>query len=330
VTPLEKWLSDATRGLSAESAAQVRAEIQQHYDSACEAGDDGIAALGDPRVSNRAYRKVLLTEREAMMAPLLTQAKPLGVRRILLTSALSAVFLWWLSLKDHFPGFLPVMLAIFCTMPLTWLSPPTTLDRSRINVYANGVRTLLVVAVAWWYQGWIVALILGAVLSGLDYFLRYRRLTVLRKLAAGQTLRLLPEAPGVRNELRLTPLEAIVLYNLDKGEPHENLSGAVVLLIVVGMAVWLPATYLPMAAWVVAAHLTRRTIPFHTEETSRWFRIGKWTAMAMAALLPVLYGARMPWSGAPFLALLFILFDLRNISLRRKLPVGQWPKRLYW
>ena len=55
----------ATRGLSAESAAQVRAEIQQHYDSACEAGDDAIAALGDPRAANRAYRKVLLTEQEA-------------------------------------------------------------------------------------------------------------------------------------------------------------------------------------------------------------------------------------------------------------------------
>ena len=75
MTPLEQWLSGATRGLSAESAAQVRAEIQQHYDAATEAGDDALAALGDPRVSNRAYRKVLLTEREARMAPVLTQSK---------------------------------------------------------------------------------------------------------------------------------------------------------------------------------------------------------------------------------------------------------------
>ena len=44
-TPLEKWLSDATRGLSAESAAQVREEIQQHYDSACEAGGDAAEVM---------------------------------------------------------------------------------------------------------------------------------------------------------------------------------------------------------------------------------------------------------------------------------------------
>jgi hypothetical protein len=52
--------------------------------------------------------------------------------------------------------------------------------------------------------------------------------------------------------------------------------------------------------------------------------------MAVAALLPVLYVARKPWIGAAFLALIFVLFDMRSISIRRKLPVAQWPKRLYW
>jgi len=85
-----------------------------------------------------------------------------------------------------------------------------------------------------------------------------------------------------------------------------------------------------MAVFVVAGHLTRRSVPFRTEERSRRFRIAKWTAMVVAALLPVLLRARIPWDGAFILALLFVLFDLRSISIRRKLPVAQWPKRLYW
>ena len=60
MTLVEQWISDAARGLSPESVEQVRAEIEQHYDSARETGetdDAAIAALGDARVANRAYRK---------------------------------------------------------------------------------------------------------------------------------------------------------------------------------------------------------------------------------------------------------------------------------
>ena len=84
MTPIEQWLTDATKGLSEESAARVRAEIEQHHDSARETGDDAIAALGNPRAANRAYRKVLLTEREATMAPVLTQPRPLHLPGLLL------------------------------------------------------------------------------------------------------------------------------------------------------------------------------------------------------------------------------------------------------
>lgn len=113
-------------------------------------------------------------------------------------------------------------------------------------------------------------------------------------------------------------------------ENPERVMGAVLVLMAVGMAVWLPATFAPMAVFVAAAHFTRQTIPFRTEDESRWFRIAKWTAMVVAALLPVLLRARAPWDGAFFLAFLFVLFDLRSISLRRKLPVEQWPGKLYW
>jgi len=97
-----------------------------------------------------------------------------------------------------------------------------------------------------------------------------------------------------------------------------------------GMAVWLPATFVPMTTWMVAGFLARRTLPIYTEERSRWFRIAKWTTMTAVAVLPVLYGARIPWMGAAYLAFFFVLFDMRGISLRRKLPAAEWPKRLYW
>ncbi len=101
-------------------------------------------------------------------------------------------------------------------------------------------------------------------------------------------------------------------------------------LMLAGMAVWQPATFVPMATWMAAGFLVQRTLPIYTEERSRWFRIAKWTTMAVAAALPILYGARMPWSGAVYIAIFFVLFDMRSISLRRKLPAAQWPKRLYW
>jgi hypothetical protein len=76
VTRLESWLKLATRDLARESAAQVRAEIGEHYESgreaaisagatADEADRQAVAILGDARSANCEYRKVLLTSAEA-------------------------------------------------------------------------------------------------------------------------------------------------------------------------------------------------------------------------------------------------------------------------
>ena len=65
MTELENWLRQATHGLSRESIAQVRTEIQQHYELLLEENTHAITALGDPRVANCEYRKVLLTSGEA-------------------------------------------------------------------------------------------------------------------------------------------------------------------------------------------------------------------------------------------------------------------------
>jgi hypothetical protein len=75
---LGDWLQEATRHLSRESAAQVRAEIREHFESAREAAIAGgvasedaerqaLLALGDARKANCQYRRVLLTSREARM-----------------------------------------------------------------------------------------------------------------------------------------------------------------------------------------------------------------------------------------------------------------------
>ena len=325
VTPLDHWLSDATRGLSPESAARVRAEIQQHYDSACEAGSDAIAALGNPRAANRAYRKVLLTEREAMLAPALTQPKRPSFQRILLSATLLTALVWWQTGKPLGPGFQPISIVIFCTVPLRWFLPLTTLERSRIYFHVHVLRSIVVVGLAWWYQGWIGALLLGVLCFLFDYFSNYRRLLIFRKLAAGQTYSLLPEEP------KLTHAEAIHLNALRKGYgTAENVSVTALFVMLAGMAVWMPATFAPMAIWTAAGYLTRRTLPIYTEARSRWLRIARWTTMVVAAVLPSLYGARAPWIGAGLLALFFVLLDMRGISLRRKLPVSEWPKRLYW
>jgi hypothetical protein len=78
VTNLDTWLARATRQLSTDSAAQVRNEIEQHYESAREdaihsgatadeADRSAVSALGDPRAANRQYREALLTRSEARM-----------------------------------------------------------------------------------------------------------------------------------------------------------------------------------------------------------------------------------------------------------------------
>ena len=67
---LELWLHRATRGLSADSAAQVRREIQQHFQAAKEdavSEHAALRALGDPGVANCEYKKVLLTKEEARL-----------------------------------------------------------------------------------------------------------------------------------------------------------------------------------------------------------------------------------------------------------------------
>jgi hypothetical protein len=78
MTDLETWLVRATRQLSRDAGAQVRSEIQEHYELTREAlisrgvsTDDAdrlaVTALGDAKAANCQYRKVLLTSAEARL-----------------------------------------------------------------------------------------------------------------------------------------------------------------------------------------------------------------------------------------------------------------------
>jgi hypothetical protein len=78
MTALDSWLEQATRHLSKDSAAEVRTEIQEHYESergaaasrgatAAEADQFAVTALGNAKAVNCQYRKVLLTSSEASM-----------------------------------------------------------------------------------------------------------------------------------------------------------------------------------------------------------------------------------------------------------------------
>lgn len=73
---LDAWLKQATRYLSKDSTARVRAEILQHYEAArdaaliatgnaADAERLAMAALGDAKTVNCQYRQVLLTSVEA-------------------------------------------------------------------------------------------------------------------------------------------------------------------------------------------------------------------------------------------------------------------------
>lgn len=78
MTVLDGWLKQATRHLSKDSVAQVRTEIQEHYESTRDAAMNGgatadeadglaLGALGDAGAANCQYRKVLLTAAEARL-----------------------------------------------------------------------------------------------------------------------------------------------------------------------------------------------------------------------------------------------------------------------
>jgi hypothetical protein len=195
MTPIEKWLLAATRGLAEESAAQVRAEILEHYQSAYEeslaSGLPGseaelatVAALGDAKAANRQYRRVLLTSRDAKLLHYMTLDRstlpPGRVRAgkwlvgILVAEAIAGQILG--AWKDHALWYLN---AVFALRFVSWWLPVNTLQRGRIFRRARWIVLIAGAALTAWYgMPWPPLAVL--IVEG---YSDYRRMTVRRKLA---------------------------------------------------------------------------------------------------------------------------------------------------
>jgi hypothetical protein len=155
---LDRWLRQATQCLANDSAGQVVSEIREHYESAREAAiaagarpDDAdeaaLALLGDAKIANRQYRKVLLTSGEAR---LLRRGNWQGraicsrprLKRLLVglpaAAALAASYLFYAGVAEAGR----VLLAAGVAMTFGFIAPLLpiyTPARSRIVRYARGI-----------------------------------------------------------------------------------------------------------------------------------------------------------------------------------------------
>ena len=197
MTPLETWLAGAVHGLSADSAAQVRAEIQEHYQSAYEAALAGgdttteaefraVAALGNARSSNRQYRRVLLTVREAKhlyymtVDPSYLPARQVTVgkwaARLLMAEATAGLVL--ASWKDQ--GWMYLSLAIVGTGLFFRFLPVDTRSRGRKYRWAKWIASLGTAGLAAWLRIGPAWLPLGLLI--MPAYFRYVHASIRRKL----------------------------------------------------------------------------------------------------------------------------------------------------
>jgi hypothetical protein len=177
----------------------VRAEIQEHYQSAHEAAlANGAAsqeadlmavtALGDARSANRQYRRVLLTVREAKLLHFMTRPSSLPPGRvtlgkwlagILVAEAIGGMFL--VALKD--PAWLYFSLALLGAFLISLL-PIDTPSRGRTYRCAKWAAFMGGAALAAWYgvkPAWIplACLLFPA-------YQEYLRMSIRRKLPGDQ------------------------------------------------------------------------------------------------------------------------------------------------
>jgi hypothetical protein len=196
MTELDGWLKQATRHLSKDSAAQVRTEIEQHYESAREAAlssggpadeaaRQALAALGDAKTANRQYRRVLLTCSEArMLGTAAWEARAvcsnLWLKRVLLAIPVAALFgAATLFLAGDITTALAVLLVgLLATSPFL---PVYTRARGRVFRYVRWVVMLGAFGLAFapntlsW--SWLIFSCLGPMLS-----IEWTRASIRRKL----------------------------------------------------------------------------------------------------------------------------------------------------
>jgi len=194
---LEAWLTRATWRLSAASAAQVRAEIGEHYESAREdalvrgitleeADRAAVDALGDAKAANRQYRKVLLTKAEARMLrqsnwearALCSRPALLWLVRALPVAALCASFAFFVVGGTRWASLLLVV-----TIGMAIMAAPT-LVRIRTRTAGNVFR-----CIKW---AWLAAVVWSSQpaslipLAGVFAWVEWNRASIRRKLPMDQ------------------------------------------------------------------------------------------------------------------------------------------------
>ena len=194
-TALDNWLKQATRWLSRDSAAQVREEIQAHYESAREAAlSNGanaaeadrlaVAALGDARTANCQYRHVLLTSAEArMLREENWQAQAVCSRAWLkwalsiapVTAMMGAVYLFLTGDAKMAGAVLSGAIGLWLVFAATFL-PVYTPSRGRVFRYVRCTVLLatLVLALQW---SWLLIACAWPLV-----WIEWRRISIRRKL----------------------------------------------------------------------------------------------------------------------------------------------------
>lgn len=187
MTSLDQWLSVAASGLSEDSIAKVRVEIEEHYGSAIASGatdEEAVVALGDAKAANRQYTKVLLTAREATMLALMEGKIPSGLTpsRVTAGKVLAGILL-----VEAIAGILAGMkintgwryfgVALLVMMALQSVLPLQTVKRARAFRWAKWV-VLLVASIPLFALYWWAPICALVVLMYGDY----RRMVLRRKL----------------------------------------------------------------------------------------------------------------------------------------------------
>jgi hypothetical protein len=79
---------------------------------------------------------------------------------------------------------------------------------------------------------------------------------------------------------------------------------------------------------LVALFLADRFLPVDTASRGRVFRCAKWTAFVLGGALAAWFGVKPVWIPLAILVVPAYMEYVR-MSIRPKLPVDQWPQRLY-
>jgi hypothetical protein len=180
----------------------------------------------------------------------------------------------------------------------------------------------------------IAGLMIVACLLGLAFAYTRR---IHRKLGGRPAPKLIPPPHG------LSRWEHISIMRMRS--PAVKVDGFI-LIALLAAAVWFqPVVGGPALLLAIVRCLLPEYIPIDTLERSHRFRLVRSALFAIAAVVPIVYGLSVHWEPRndflPFLKFFLVsagvygmlisgaVFEWQRVSIRRKLPLAEWPKELY-